>query len=189
MILLALDLEMNQPSGKIIEIGAVIGDTTTGKIIDRFTQLVNPNERLSQYIIGLTGITQDDIDLGSVPLWEAFRRLRLFHKKHDAFCNPLTWGGGDSEELKKQLKEESGQWPEGESWPFGRRWIDAKTLYVSWRIANEKPIQGGLAKAMTNFKLKFHGKKHRAEDDAFNTFVIYLALLRQIKGDSNGEKT
>ena len=46
MKLTCLDLELNQPSGKIVQIGAVIGDTQTGEIVDRIRIYVNPANQL-----------------------------------------------------------------------------------------------------------------------------------------------
>lgn len=172
MILIALDLEMNQPSGKIIQIGAVIGNVLTGDILAKFDQFVDPLEPLAPQIITLTGITQQQLDNSCVPLPEAYAKLVTFRNSHKVFINPLTWGGGDSQELRQQLGEQS------EPWIFGRRWIDVKTLYQSYRIANYKPVQGGLAKAMTKFGLQFRGQKHNACDDALNTFLFYRHLLK-----------
>lgn len=173
MKLLSLDLEMNQPSGKIIQIGAVVGDSETGAILDSFSVFINPNEELSEYIIGLTGITQKQVDQGD-SLMDGYLKLKEFAKKHDCFCNPVTWGGGDSQELKNQLGPV-------ENWLFGRRWIDTKTLYQSYRIANGKKVQAGLAKALLNMGLKFQGRKHDALDDAKNTWIIYKALINKLK--------
>lgn len=178
---LALDLEMSQPSGKIIQIGAVVGDIVTGQVIERFSAIVNPNEELSEYIITLTGITQEQVDRG-VSLFDAYHDLKALHLKHDAFINPITWGGGDSAVLREQLCQISNNvWSIEDKWCFGRRWIDAKTLFVSWRIANGSEIQGGLSKAMVKVGLTFEGRKHDAGNDALNTFRIYHALLQKLK--------
>lgn len=184
-IFTSIDLEMNQPSRKIIQVGAVVGNISTGEILERFSIFVNPKEKLSKSIIELTKITQKDVDNG-VTLEEAYHQLRALHKKHGSFINPITWGGGDSQELLNQLikplthkilvwlrlKEriESG-------WCFGRRWVDVKTLFVSWRFANGQPIQGGLAKSMLKVGLRFNGQKHNARDDAENTFHMYRTML------------
>ena len=123
---LSLDLEMNQPSGKIIQIGAVVGDIITGDIVDRIRIYVNPNEPLLEYIVNLCGISQADVDSGD-DLVSAYNKLKSFHQKHDCFMNPITWGGGDSDYLLNQLKEED----KDIKWCFGRRWIDVKTIVFS----------------------------------------------------------
>lgn len=176
MKLTSLDLELNQPSGKIIQIGAVIGDTQTGEITQRLRVYVDPQEPLSEFIIQLTGITEADIKEKGVTLKEAYLQLKDFHLRHSSFINPLTWGGGDSQEVFDQLTSE-----DRVDWPFGRRWVDAKTLYVSECIARGLPVQGGLSKVMTKYNMKFNGRKHDAQDDAENTFRLYHEMLVRIR--------
>lgn len=176
-IFTSLDLEMNQPSKKIIQIGAVIGNISTGQVLDRISVFVNPSEHLNPAITQLTKITQQDVDNG-LTLEEAYRKLQRMHENYESFINAITWGGGDSQELVSQLMSEN---PFFEGWCFGRRWIDAKTLYVSWRLANGQPIQGGLAKSMTKVGLNFKGQKHNALHDAENTFFMYLKMLEKLR--------
>lgn len=176
-IFTALDLEMNQPSEKIIQIGACVGNIVTGDILESFSVFINPDEILAPRIVDLTGISQDDVD-GGVPLLDGYLRLKEMHQRHGSFVNCITWGGGDSHELLRQLKQQD---PDFQGWCFGRRWIDAKTLFVSWRIANGLAIQGGLAKSLPKIGLQFKGKKHNAKSDAENTFRMYQKLLQLLK--------
>ena len=102
-----------------------------------------------------------------------------FVEGREAFINPITWGGGDSIELKEQLMQYCPEFRNDViDWPFGRRWIDTKTLYVAYRIANGQQPTGGLAKAMTHLKLKFIGRKHDAKDDAYNTLIMFRKMLQ-----------
>jgi inhibitor of KinA sporulation pathway (predicted exonuclease) len=179
-IFTSLDLEMNQPSKKIIQIGASVGNIKTGQIFDKLSVFVNPHEHIAPFITELTKITQDDVNHG-LELEEAYRKLQKMHENYSSFVNPITWGGGDSKELLDQLKQEN---PHFEGWCFGRRWLDTKTLFVSWRFANGQPIQGGLARSMTKVGLKFEGQKHNAMDDAINTFRMYIAMLAIMKDGS-----
>jgi len=172
----AIDLEMNQPSGTIIQIGIAVGDITTGTILESASVVINPHETLSEFIINLTGITQAQVD-GGEDLVSGYNKICAIHKRHNAFMNPITWGGGDSAELKEQLTRAG--FAEGR-WVFGRRWIDAKTVYISTRIANRESIQSGLSKSMTNVGLNFKGRKHDAKSDAENTFYMYARLLEII---------
>lgn len=190
VIFTSLDLEMNQPSKKIIQIGAVVGNIETGQVLDKLSIFVNPKEKLAKNIMELTHITQEQVDNG-VTLEEAYYQLRAFHEKHSSFINPLTWGGGDSQEILNQLTKPLSykllvffklKDPIEFAWCFGRRWIDVKTLFISWRFGNRKPIQGGLAKSMLKVGLQFQGKKHNALDDAENTFRMYSRML-ELKKD------
>lgn len=175
----AIDLEMNQPSKKIISVGAVVGNIKTGKIFQKMNVFVNPHEQLNPGIIELTGITQKDVDNGFT-LEEAYNKIKAMHENYFSFVNPIVWGGGDSVELKEQILKENPNFDETQ-WCFGRRWIDAKTLYVSWRLANGKTMAGGLAKALTKVGLKFQGRIHNSADDSENTFYIYRIMLNLMK--------
>jgi inhibitor of KinA sporulation pathway (predicted exonuclease) len=187
MILMALDLELNQPSGKIIQVGAVAGDLDTGEILARFGVVVNPLEPIDPFIVELTGVTQERADAG-VAIETAYTSLCAFHALHGCFTNALTWGGGDTETLRQQSFE--GTWRDDDpglpKWPLGRRWIDCKTLYVSWRLAHGKKVQGGLARALTKFGLRFEGRKHDAVDDAANTFRFYHRMVSLMRGIPHG---
>jgi inhibitor of KinA sporulation pathway (predicted exonuclease) len=181
MKITCLDLELNQPSGKIIQIGAVVGDTTNGVILDRYRAYVDPKEPLSEFIINLTGITESDISLKGTDLKTAYEGLRAMHIRHDSFINPLTWGGGDSQTVYDQLTlDERG------IWPFGRRWIDAKTIHVTKMISDGKVLSGGLGTAMRAYNLKFQGRKHDALDDAENTWHIYYHMIYLMRHKNYG---
>ena len=56
-IFTSLDLELNQPSGKIIQIGAAVGHLMTGEIIEKFSCFIKIDEALDERIIKLTGAT------------------------------------------------------------------------------------------------------------------------------------
>ncbi len=179
MNLTCLDLEFNQPSGKIIQIGAVVGDTNTGEVTHRLRVYVNPDEPVAPYITELTGITQTQIDKEGVSLHDAYLQLKEFHLKYSTFINPVTWGGGDSQAVYDRLDQS-----DKDTWCFGRRWIDAKTIHVTRQISEGRVLSGGLSTSMKAYGLKFQGRKHDAQDDAENTFRIYMAMLRTFKSIS-----
>jgi len=170
--ILSLDLEFNQPSESIIQVGCVVGNLASGEILEEYSQHIKVDEVLAPFIIKLTGIKQNDVDNG-ISLQESYVRIKELHEKYECFRNCLTWGGGDSEALRERLKFDN------EYFVFGRRWLDAKTLFVSLRFAMGKAHQAGLAKALLKMGMTFQGKKHNACDDARNTFYIYRRLLEQ----------
>ena len=185
-VIVALDLEFNQSSGTIIQIGAVIGEIETGKILSEFSQIINPQEAISPYIVKLTGITQQMADAG-VTIQDAYVKLEdwLLPYKDTRWLNPLTWGGSDTDSLRKALNADT----EDKRWVFGRRWIDVKTIYVAWRMATGHEIQGGLARSLTKLGLRFEGRKHNACDDAKNTFYAYHSLLQHISANKVKQET
>ena len=188
---IALDLEMNQPSNRIIQIGAAIGTYKDGDPIETFSAFINPFEVLDPRIIELTGITQDQVNNQGVNLGQGFDLLLTFMKDKGVFINPVTWGGADGAELEKQLVSYPIS-PCGMCWGreptqsiFGHRWLDAKTLYAAYRIANGRQPSGGLSRAMTHLGLAFKGRKHNAMDDAYNTLVMFRKMVSFYHGREN----
>lgn len=171
-----IDLELNQPSNSIIQLGYCVGDIKSKKVLVSDCLNVKVEEEINPFITNLTGITQQQVNNGML-LNDAYSILKSVHHSYASFINPVTWGGGDSELLKQQLKLTT----EDVQWCFGRRWIDVKTLFVNWRISQNQPIQGGLARSMLKLGLKFTGQKHNAMDDAINTFYMHCAMLEKFR--------
>src|SRR5258708_2031145 len=64
-LIVALDLELNQPSQRIVQVGAVLGNVRTGGVVSQFDVKVNPGEPLSSRIAELTGISP--LEIASAP--------------------------------------------------------------------------------------------------------------------------
>lgn len=175
-----LDLEMNQPSNTIIQIGAVIIDISTNQVLWSGSYTVKTDEWLNPQISLLTGIDQEDLEEG-MPLLDAYAALRQAHIDHGAFINPVVWGGEDLPLLYKQLPEEAHKC-------FGRRWIDVKTLYSAYRIANGKRAKGGLSTALSSIGMKFEGRPHNAAADALNTARLFVKMLTKLKREDANEE-
>ena len=176
-IFTSLDLEMNQPSGRIIQIGVSVGDLTTGEKLGAFERLIDPEESIDPRIVLLCGITDQDISSKGISLAEAYQELQDFLLPFSEVrqLNPLTWGGGDSITLRSQARVQD------ERWLFGRRWIDVKTVYTAWQHSQGREAIGGLSTSLKRMGLKFEGRPHSAEADAWNTFRMYLKLQSLLK--------
>jgi inhibitor of KinA sporulation pathway (predicted exonuclease) len=173
----ALDLEYNQPSGTIIQVGVAIGNASQSQheyVVRRWDLKVD--EPISEFITQLTGITDEDCRAG-VTLAQCAQDLGKLLREHEVFVNPVTWGGGDSADLLRAFAQ-----AQVEFHHFGRRWIDVKTwatLLSLARTHTAKVQHGGLSKAMARYKLQFVGKAHRADVDAFNTLRLFFAILER----------
>jgi len=177
---LSLDLELNNaddgstPNPKIIQVGVAVGsyeDYCNGTLYKE-KWYIDPQEPIFPFITELTGITDDDIARNAVPHEHVAKELGALIKARDCFVNPITWGGGDSVELKDEFKTRGVHFP-----CFGHRWIDVKTWYIFLRFAKGQPAKAGLKSAIREFKLKFDGVPHRADDDALNTLRLFFKFL------------
>lgn len=168
---IALDLELNQPSGKIIEIGIAIGNPTDG-ILKNTNWYIDPGEPIDESITELTGITDEVIEMDSTPLHVVAEQLTTIFANYTPFPNPVQWGGMDAHLLRKEFLLQGIDFK-----LFGRREIDVKTLYCFLQISRGRSITGGLKGCMERYKVPFVGTPHRALDDARNTLQFYFTLL------------
>lgn len=172
---IALDLELNQPSNKIIQVGVCIGNRLQSEeeyLIRKW--YLDPQEPISPEIVALTGIDDAAIAANAVPHGQVAEELGKLIQDHDCFINPVTWGGGDSVELLSEFRERAIPFPH-----FGRRWVDVKTVYSFLMLTKGKSASGGLRSAMGQFKIKFEGQAHRADVDAFNTLRFWFGLMER----------
>lgn len=181
--IMVLDCEFNQPSRKTIQIGAAIYDVRSAACYGTLDLYVNPGEPITPEITDLTGIT--DRDVANAPnITEAWQELKYFHTKQKCFKNPLVWGSGvrnDSlalfEEYRAAQKDDGQYLIDRENF-MGWRVIDAKTLFQSLMLFENRGYAGGLKDCMERVGLKFEGEKHRALVDAKNTFTLWYYLTR-----------
>ena len=169
---LALDLEMNQPSGKIIQVGIAIGNSKDGILLTH-SWLLDPQEEISPRIEELTGISNEMIG-GAASHETMTDELSTYIEEHNTFVNPVQWGVGDRDILMKEIKERQIHFPF-----FGRREIDVKQIYVYLSMAQSRNTKGGLKSAMGRYKMPFEGKAHSADVDAENTLRFFFHLLNR----------
>lgn len=172
----ALDLELEQPSQRVIEVGVVVARLGSPASTWLCRNWLIANETpLSDFIQGLTGISQTEMNLHGVPLAQCCSELgTLLANTPDLHPNAVTWGGGDSAELQDEFKAAGLAFPH-----FGHRWIDVKTLATFLRFSQGALKPGGLASELRAHRMTFEGRPHRALDDAFNTMRLYFALLER----------
>lgn len=173
MNLLVIDAEFNQPSGKLIQVGAV-AISINGVLLGSLETKVDPEEPISPEIITLTRIT-DQMTKSAPSASQAYAMLWDFKVKHKCFMNPVVWGSGTRND-SSAIYEQSGSI---EPNFMGHRVLDAKTLYQTNRIFTGGTVHGGLQKALKTLGLGWDhsfGDPHDALADALNTARIYVHL-------------
>jgi inhibitor of KinA sporulation pathway (predicted exonuclease) len=184
---LALDLEMNTPegsqeAGRIIQVGIAIGSTLQNENLTYIEKswFVNPDEEIYPRITELTGITDQDIQKYSTPLENIQNEIISLMLQHQCYTNPVVWGGGDANLLKKELKEYVGYCK-----LFGYREIDLKTIDTFYKISKNQKTNSSLKSCLNLYKLDFIGTQHRAMDDARNTLRLFFAMINKQQSINN----
>lgn len=182
MNVLCLDLEMNQPSGKTIQIGAVVFKARTGELLDALSVYINPGEPISDKIIELCGITDDIIRENGTDLLTGYKMLEELQKKHRCFMNPIVWGAGRSNDSLHLFDEVKPLLPAGEQNFMGFRVNDCKGLFQALAMYKNVGVRAGVFKACTKFGIGFdetYGKPHNALADAHNTMRLWYHMMSQ----------
>lgn len=172
---LAMDLELNQPSNRIIQLGVALGhdEMDFSSFITRKWYL-DPGEPIAGHITELTGISDDDIRSKAVSWAQVVQELNELYEHYQPFINPVTWGRGDVRLMFDELRAAGVEFTR-----FGRRYIDVKTWHTLIALAQGKGVSGGLRSLMSRYGLTFKGEAHRADVDAANTLALFFQLLRR----------
>lgn len=167
--LIVFDLEANQPSGKIIEIGAV-KLTRIGKIEEsKFQSFVNPDETINDYIVNLCQLSPNDLNLiSTAPSFdEALRKFYEWATKISKNVVLCSWGNYDIAELKQQTKK----------FPFRGKSVDAKSIAMWVSLMFGRKIGSeSLEGMLKDWNVQQVGQKHRALFDAYNTASLLQAI-------------
>jgi len=185
---ICLDLEMNQPSGKIIQIGYVIADVVTNRTFLERSIVVDPKEPLGEIVQGdlqvpvaaFTGISQERIDQEGVSLLEAYQILCDDVKRHNPTTTCVQWGdgAGDHKGDHDAIRRELGlDW---DSFIFRPRSWDVKSLYQIYRAFHHAGVVGGVNSALKSLGMTFEGREHDALCDAKNTYRIFYLLGQKL---------
>ena len=176
---LALDLEFNRPSRKIIQVGIALATASQPEgeyLVCKWD--VKIDEPIDPEITQLTGITTE-MNQAGLEIEVVAQELSAVIAEKQPFVNPVTWGGGDSDALLAAFANAGADFPH-----FGRRWIDVKTLTAFLAISHAsgpRSASGGLGSIMARYKLQFKGAPHRADVDSFNTLRLFFCLVRRQK--------
>ena len=172
---LAIDLELNQPSNKIIQVGVAIGSADQNPkdyIVKKW--YIDPGEKIDKFITDLTGITNRDIKSYCVSHDTVARELTELIVEHQPWLNAIVWGYDDAGVLRKEFEQRSVPFKH-----LGGRWIDLKTIHNFLAFSTDSDPRGDLKTAMSRFDCWFDGEQHRADADAKNTLKFFFHLLHQ----------
>ena len=168
---IALDLEMDQPSNNIIEIGYVIADRR-GVIKLQRSILIKQDVVINPQVVELTGITDAMLKSGGVDKEEATRIMNEDLDKYSPSKMAITWGVGDVRLLLQQFPEIA----------LNNRYLDVKALYQIECAANNDTMQSGLFKACNKLGISVHLlQAHRAHHDAEATYLVYMNYINKFR--------
>ncbi len=181
MYYITLDLEWNQAyaqkalavqrrlsrrlRGEVIQIGAVKLDKNMN-ICGSYQIIVKPKyfKKLHKHVSELTGISQEQIDLGT-PLPEAAERFRAWCGDDFAF---LTWGPDDVPMLKENFVVND----------LATEWLDSTydLQLIFNRQTDDEKKQRSLEYAMEHFEIPMNLPAHDALNDAYFTALVAMKL-------------
>lgn len=178
---IVVDLELTQNGvPKIIEIGAVLVETKSHRVVDIFSKIANPGELPCSRITELTGITPVMVEQAP-PLAQVLVEFWKFVE--DSNCGKLliSWGQGDVEYLLKQSQELNVKAPYVRS-------LDLKTMASFFRESANSKLKGGLKNTLELFGIEFHGTQHLAVADSYNTAQLLFYLQETISFAMNTQQ-
>lgn len=146
---------------KIIEIGAL--KVKEGKVIDKFSEFINPYIPLSKKITDLTGIT-DDMLAGAKSEEVAVGQFVEFAKDYVLMGHNIMFDYSFTKVAAKRM-----------GLTFDKAGID--TLAISKKLLNDLP-----SKSLTNLCLHYgieNKRAHRAYEDARATTYLYVSLCNE----------
>lgn len=159
---------------EIIEIGAVLLETSAGPVSREFATFVKPvaSEELSDFCIGLTSIRQKDVDAAE-PFWSVFPRfLEWIGEEPFRLC---SWGAYDLNQFRQDTARHNIALPAS----FENH-INLKKEFS--RLQAVKPM--GMKGALALMGIPLEGTHHRGIDDARNIAKLAQVILPQIEAEA-----
>lgn len=174
MRLAIFDLEMNQPSGTIIQIGAVVVDTDKMEIGDTFGLVCNPGEVPSDFIVGLTGITRGQVREAPT----AYSAINGFWRWFGAaqVGNKLGAWGDDW----APIRDASAHYKISYDYP---KFFNVKNFVCLYsHLKDQQSFKMGLEKACEAWGVEYDKEQaHDALWDATKTAEVFLRVCESIK--------
>ena len=152
---------------EIIEIGAVLLESSCGPVLRTFAAFVRPVESpvLSDFCRQLTSIQQADVDAAESFPRVLSRLLQWIGPEIYALC---SWGAYDLGQLRVDCARHGIALPT----PFERH-INLKQQYSLWRGVRPTGMKGALRRE----GIALEGTHHRGADDAQNIAKLAMRIL------------
>nr|WP_302596411.1 3'-5' exonuclease [uncultured Cellulosilyticum sp.] len=151
-------------NNEIIEIGAVYVEN--GEVKESFNQLVRPNEQISDYIIGITGITNEMV-VDAPP-------IEVVMPQFIEFCRDVPLIGHNINLFDYRMLKAKATLL---NLPFEKKCVD--TLIISRKMLQELPSRK-LGDLCIYYGISLENA-HRAYDDAHATYELFRNLERDFK--------
>lgn len=185
MKFISIDLESNQPSGTIIQIGAAAFDTDArDPLMAKFVCYVNPDEEINwdqplnngMTLGELLPFTQKEITEQGIAPDVAFTQFWQWVIDINCGRKFIQWGRHDMEALVGQSKAAGVFYPQRIK-DFNLK----KTYQFLYQPANKLAQKYGLSGALKSCNIGFEGTAHDAYVDAYNTGVLMLHIYRDLE--------
>jgi inhibitor of KinA sporulation pathway (predicted exonuclease) len=154
---IVLDLELNQPTRSIIQVGAVTLDLQKETVKPFFDEVADPSERLE-------------------PLRDVLIRFWREFKKAGVANRIAAWG--QDVEWLVEASRSIGVTP-----PSNLQVYDFKQIVKFFRAARGESVRSGvgLVNVLNSLDIPFDGQQHNAYDDARMTAELALRFFRDVK--------
>ena len=186
MRFISIDLENNQPSGSIIQLGAVAWDTDLDTAISTFNIFVEPPEEevnwdhllnIGETLEALLGPTfKSEWEKRKVSREEGLKQFWEWVDTVKCGKKVVQWGRGDMEQILKESKLSKVRYPSH------LRVLNLKTTYqFLFQPALRYTKVFGLGGAVRSVGLTFEGDPHNALADSLNTARVYAVLYKKLE--------
>ena len=182
-VLVFLDFEGTQFSHEMIAIGGlcVTIDTKTGRIKKRkqpFKIYVKPHNKIGNYVVELTGITEKLIKDKGVSFDTALKALKKYVGLHFKNATFITFGNHDMRILNQSISYNF-TYPKDITSQIQKNYFDYLP-FISEFIRDENGNPLSLIHYCELFKVQEAGTAHDPEVDAINLANLYDAFLENI---------
>lgn len=167
------DGRMKHSQREIISVGFVVCDDMY-KIKDRYSSFVKPvhNTKITDYCMGLTGITQSDVDHGK-KCNNAFRDIEEICKRYSVDYI-FTFGNADKVGIESSTKWNKKEKEKVENLlAVSKKIIDVRPAILKWINSKKSP---SLSKIADKLGVSIKGEPHNALNDA----VLLCKICKKI---------